>query len=81
MTNTLEDRVVALEEAARDTSVELRSITYRLDEIDRNMSQVNAGMERIEAVQVEHTQRFERIETMLAQVLRHLGITEDAPQD
>ena len=68
MTNSLEDRVVAVEEYARDTSVELRSITYRLDEIERNISQLTVGMERVETIQGEHTQRLIGLEQRLGRV-------------
>ena len=82
----LEDRVVSLEEFSRDVSVELRNITYRLDDIDRKLSVVETGMERIESVQIEHTerfdgidqrfdgidQRFESLEAMMRQILNVL---------
>lgn len=68
MTSQLEDRVIGLEEFARDTNVELRNITYRLDTIEQRLSTLETGMERIENVQMEHSGRFESVDTQLGDI-------------
>ena len=68
MTNQLEDRVIAVEEFASGTGVEITLIHNKLDTMGDRLRTVERGVGRVEAGQVEHTRRFTGIEQRLESI-------------